>query len=74
MKTMKPIKEVSMTNQFFAVGDLLEALGYDVKDLTLIDVAKLRYDIIKAIEGCEDLLPGRVKWAEYKIEKEDLPL
>ena len=32
MKAMKQIKEVSMTEQFIAVVDLLEALGYDVKD------------------------------------------
>jgi hypothetical protein len=67
MKAMKQIKEVSMTEQFITVVDLLEALGYDVKDLTLLDVAKLRYDIIKAIEECEfstlyfnDPLPGKV--------------
>ena len=53
MKKLKQIKEVTMIDQFVAITDLLENLGYETSELTLMDVANIRYDILKSIENLE---------------------
>lgn len=53
MKKLEQIKEVTMIDQFQAIGDLLENLGYKTSELTLIDIANIRYDILKSIENLE---------------------
>jgi hypothetical protein len=73
MKKLNQVNEVSMIDQFIAVMDFLNAMGYNTESLTLLEAAFLKHGIVKAIEGCEDVLPGRVDWAEYKIEEGDLP-
>lgn len=52
---LKKVKEVNAMDQFIAVMDLLNALGYETGQLTLLDAAQLKYDIIKAIESSEKL-------------------
>jgi hypothetical protein len=48
MKVEK-IKDVSMIDQFDAVFGMIKALGYDVEQITLLDVAKVKYDIEQSI-------------------------
>mgnify|MGYP000088063096 CR=1 FL=1 len=74
MKKLSQVKEVSTIDQFFAVMDFLNAMGYDTNGLTVLEAAGIKHDLVEAIEGFEDLLPGRVNWEEYKIEEGDLPL
>ena len=74
MKKLSQVKEVSTIDQFFAVMDFLNAMGYDTNGLTVLEAAGIKHDLVRAIEGCEDVLPGRVNWEEYKIEEGDLPL
>jgi hypothetical protein len=52
---LKKVKEVNAMDQFIAVMDLLNALGYETGQLTILDAAQLKYDIIKAIEASEKL-------------------
>jgi hypothetical protein len=52
---LKQVKEVSAVDQFMAVMDFLNAMGYNTSKLTMLNASQLKYDIIKAIEGCEDL-------------------
>jgi hypothetical protein len=52
---LKKVKEVNAMDQFIAVMDLLNALGYETGQLTILDAAQLKYDIIKAIESSEKL-------------------
>ena len=56
MKKLKQVKEIKMIDQFIAITDLLEKLGYetsDLSELTLMDVAHIRYDLLKSIESLE---------------------
>lgn len=55
---LKKVKEVSTTDQFLAVMDMLQALGYETSQLTILDAAVLKHDIIKAIEAAEKLEPA----------------
>lgn len=48
MKVEK-IKDVSVFDQFDAVFGMIKALGYDVEQITLLDVAKVKYDIEQSI-------------------------
>jgi hypothetical protein len=59
MKNMnlKAVKEVKAIDQFIAVMDFLNAMGYDTSKLTLLDAAVLKADIIGAIETAEKLEP-----------------
>jgi hypothetical protein len=52
---LKKVKEVSLVDQFLAVMDFLKTMGYETEHLTVQDAANLKYDIIKAIENCEEL-------------------
>jgi hypothetical protein len=53
MKKLEQIKEITMINQFIAITDLLENLGYETSELTVMDIANIRYDILKSIESLE---------------------
>jgi hypothetical protein len=53
MKKLEQVKEITMINQFIAITDLLENLGYETSELTLMDVANIRYDILKSIKSLE---------------------
>jgi len=53
MKNLKQIKEVSNIDQFIAIMDMLVALGYDTSQLSILDVAQLKYDILNAIDASE---------------------
>ena len=53
MKNLKQIKEVSHIDQFMAVMDMLVALGYDTSQLSILEVAQLKYDILNAIGTSE---------------------
>jgi hypothetical protein len=55
MENLKKIKEVKAVDQFVAVMVLLRELGYDTSQLTVMDVAVLKHDIIKAIEVADKL-------------------
>lgn len=48
MKVEK-IKDVSMIDQFDAVFEMIKALGYNAEQITLLDVAKVKYDIEQSI-------------------------
>lgn len=52
---LEQIKEVSAIDQFMAVMDFLNTMGYDTSKLTILNASQLKYDIIKAIENCESL-------------------
>ena len=52
---LEQVKEVSAIDQFIAVMDFLNTMGYDTSKLTMLNTSQLKYDIIKTIEGCEDL-------------------
>jgi hypothetical protein len=51
MEKLKKIKEVSIVDEFQAVMDLLDALGYETDQLTVDEVATIRYDILKIIKA-----------------------
>jgi hypothetical protein len=53
MKKLKQVKEITMIDQFIAITDLLENLGYETSELTIMDIANIRYDILKSIESLE---------------------
>lgn len=53
MKNLKQIKEVSHIDQFMAIMDMLAALGYDTSQLSILDVAQLKYDILNVINASE---------------------
>lgn len=53
MKRLEKIKEVTMIDQFIAIMDLLENLGYETSESTVMDIANIRYDILKSIESLE---------------------
>jgi hypothetical protein len=53
MKKLEQVKEITMINQFIAITDLLENLGYETSKLTVMDIANIRYDILKSIESLE---------------------
>ena len=53
MKKLEQVKEITMINQFIAITDLLENLGYKTSELTVMDIANIRYDILKSIESLE---------------------
>ena len=57
MKNMnlKTVKKVTAIDQFIAVMDFLNAMGYDTSKLTLLDAAVLKADIVGAIETAERL-------------------
>jgi len=59
MKNMnlKTVKKVTAIDQFIAVMDFLNAMGYDTSKLTLLDAAVLKADIVGAIETAERLEP-----------------
>ena len=42
-----------MIDQFIAIMDLLENLGYETSESTVMDIANIRYDILKSIESLE---------------------
>ena len=48
MKVEK-IKDVSTIEQFDVVFEMIKALGYNVEQMTLLDVAKIKYDIEQSI-------------------------
>jgi len=54
---LRVVKEVKAIDQFIAVMEFLNAMGYDTSKLTLLDAAVLKADIIGAIETAEKLEP-----------------
>ena len=50
---MEKVKEVNIVEEFQAVIDLLNALGYETDQLSIMEVAEIRYDVLKAIKGIE---------------------
>jgi hypothetical protein len=74
MKKLERVKEVSTIDEFSAVHDLLIALGYKTENLTLLDISQVKYDVMKAIDGFEDPLPGYIDWENRVVEEGDLPL
>jgi hypothetical protein len=52
---LRVVKEVTAIDQFIAVMDFLNAMGYDTSTLTLLDAAVLKSDIVGAIETAEKL-------------------
>jgi hypothetical protein len=73
MKKLERVKEVSVVDEFFAVHDLLTALGYNTESLNMLDMAYIKHDVLKAIEECEDPLPDYINWKNQVIEEGDLP-
>lgn len=59
MKNLKKVKEVNVADQFIAIMDMLQALGYETSGLTILDVASIKHDVLKAIDAAEtvDLTP-----------------
>jgi hypothetical protein len=51
MKNLKKVREVTIVDEFQAVMDLLSALGYETDQLTVDEVATIRYDILKIIKA-----------------------
>jgi hypothetical protein len=74
MKKLERVKEVGITDEFLAVMDLLDALGYETSKLTMLDMSQIKYDVMKAIDGFEDPLPGYIDWENRVVEEGDLPL
>jgi hypothetical protein len=54
---LRVVKEVKAIDQFIAVMEFLNAMGYDTSKLTLLDAAVLKADIVGAIETAEYLEP-----------------
>jgi hypothetical protein len=50
---LEKVNKVSAIDQFIAVMDFLNAMGYDTSKLTVMDAASLKYDIVKAINESE---------------------
>ena len=59
MKNLKKVKEINVADQFIAIMDMLQALGYETSGLTILDVASIKHDVLKAIDTAEtvDLTP-----------------
>jgi hypothetical protein len=55
MKNLKKVQEVKMIDQFVAMMEFLKAMGYDTSELSALDVATLRYDVLYTIDNCEEL-------------------
>lgn len=53
MENLKKIKEVNVVDEFQAVMELLKAIGYETGELTIMEVATIRHDVLKAIKGIE---------------------
>jgi hypothetical protein len=51
MENLKKVKEVSIVDEFQAVMDLLDALGYETDQLTVDEVASIRHEILKIIKA-----------------------
>jgi hypothetical protein len=51
MEKLKKVREVTIVDEFQAVMDLLSALGYEVDQLKVDEVAAIRYDILKIIKA-----------------------
>jgi hypothetical protein len=53
MKKLKLTKvaEVKMIDQFMAVMTFLESMGIETSELTSIEVASIRYDLLKSIDA-----------------------
>ena len=47
---MKRTEGISQIDQVVALMDFLTAMGYEVKDLSIMEVMYLKHDIIEAIE------------------------
>jgi Asp-tRNA(Asn)/Glu-tRNA(Gln) amidotransferase C subunit len=45
------VAEVSMIDQFMAVMTFLESMGIETSELTSMDVASIRYDLLKSIDA-----------------------
>lgn len=62
---MKRTEGISQIEQVVALMDFLTAMGYEVKDLSVMEVMYLKHDIIEAIEKT-DLDP----YAEFMRNEE----
>jgi hypothetical protein len=51
MENLKKVKEVSIVDEFQAVMDMLDALGYETDQLTVNEVAAIRHEILKIIKA-----------------------
>ena len=45
------VAEVSMMDQFMAVMTFLESMGIETSELTSMDVASIRYNLLKSIDA-----------------------
>ena len=50
---MKKVKEINVVEEYIAIMDCIKALGYETDKLTIMEVAEIRYDVLKAIKGIE---------------------
>jgi hypothetical protein len=55
MKNLKKVQEVKMIDQFVAMMEFLKAMGYETSELSALDVATLRYDVLYTIDNCKEL-------------------
>jgi hypothetical protein len=51
MTSLKKVKEINVVEEYIAIIDLLNALGYETEQLTIMEVATIKHDVLKAIKG-----------------------
>jgi hypothetical protein len=51
MTKLTKVAEVKMIDQFMAVMTFLESMGIETSELTSIEVASIRYDLLKSIDA-----------------------
>ena len=73
MKKLERVNEVTAIDQFLALMDFLNAMGYNTEGLTVLEAAQIKYDIVKVIERPEDEIYGCIDWETRIIEEGDLP-
>ena len=56
MENLKKVKEAGIVEEFQAVVELLKAVGYETGELTIVEVAKIRHEVFKAIKSIEQQL------------------
>ena len=73
MKKLERVNEVTAIDQFLALMDFLNAMGYNTEGLTVLEAAQIKYDIVNVIERPEDEIYGCIDWETRTIEEGDLP-
>ena len=51
MASLKKVKEINVVEEYIAIMDLLGTLGYETEQLTIMEIATIKHDVLQAIKG-----------------------